>query len=99
MDSLPDNHWINTFQTTPTRPLLTALQRRLQVSTTHVNALAELFHERAAIEHEYATKMSKLIRSAEAGQLNGKGAVKWDRNSAEDRLWEAVLGDIQQVSR
>jgi len=96
-DALPADAWASTFGPTPNRPLLTALQRRLAASTTHVHALAELFHERAAIEHEYATKLGKLVRAAEAGQLSGKGAVEWDRHSGEAKLWDAVLSDIQEV--
>jgi hypothetical protein len=96
-DLLPDDAWVNTFQSTPVRPLLSALQRRLQASTTHVHALAELFHERSMIEQEYATKLSKLVRAAEAGQLSGKSAVEWDRNGGEAKIWDTVLMDIQEV--
>lgn len=97
MDSLPESAWANEFQNAPTRPLLSSLQRRLQASTTHAHALAEIFRERAVIEQEYATKLGRLAKAADSGQLSGKGAVDWDRHSGEEKLWDTVLNDIQEV--
>lgn len=96
-EALPEDAWSKEFQTANARPLLSSLQRRLQASTTHVHALAELYRERALIEQEYSAKLGKLARSAEAGQLLGKNGTEWDRNGGEAKLWDAVLSDIQEV--
>lgn len=96
-DVLPEDTWSREFQTANPRTLLNSLQRRLQASTTHVHALAELYRERAVIEQEYAAKLSKLARSAESGQLLGKNGTEWERNAGEGKLWDAVLTDIQEV--
>ncbi|CAK9779694.1 hypothetical protein CC85DRAFT_285156 [Cutaneotrichosporon oleaginosum] len=97
-DALPEDTWSKEFQTANARPLLNSLQKRLQASTTHVHALAELYRERALIEQDYATKLSKLARSAEQGQLLGKGGTQWDQHGGEAKLWDAVLGDIQETA-
>ena len=96
-DALPDDAWINFFLPTPPRPLLTALQKRLAASSTHVNALAEIYKQRAAIEAQYAESLAKLARTAETGGLNGKGGVDWDRASGEGKIWESVVGEIAEV--
>lgn len=97
-DTLPEDAWANAFNSASTRPVLNALSRRLQASNTHVHALSELYRERAVIEQEYSTKLAKLARSAEAGQLSGKGSVEWERHSAEAKLFDAVVADLQEVS-
>ena len=98
-EALPDDSWASGFQTANSRAVLLQLQRRLHTSTTHVQTLAELFRERAAIENEYATKLSKLARTAESGQLGGKGSViDWDPRSAEGRLFGAAISDLQETS-
>jgi hypothetical protein len=96
-DTLPDDAWINAFLPTPPRPLLIALQRRLQASTTHVNALSELYKQRAAIEAQYAESLSKLARAAESGGLNGKNGIEWDRANGEGKLWDSVISEISEV--
>lgn len=96
-DVLPEDTWSREFQTANPRTLLNSLQRRLQASTTHVHALAELYRERSVIEQEYAAKLGKLARSAESGQLLGKNGAEWERNAGEGKLWDAVLADIQEV--
>ncbi|WOO84703.1 SH3-containing GRB2-like protein 3-interacting protein 1 [Vanrija pseudolonga] len=97
-DSLPQDTWINAFGGVPPRTLLSSLQRRQHASQTHVHALAELFRERAAIEQEYAAKLQKLARAAEAGQLNGKGGIEWDRSGGEAKLFNSVLSDINETA-
>lgn len=97
-DGLPDDAWASAFQTAAARPLLTALQRRLHASNNHVNSLAELLHERSVIEQEYSTKLQKLARAADAGQLGGKGGIEWERNSGEAKLWNTVVSDLTEVS-
>jgi len=96
-DSLPDDAWIQNFLASSPRPLLTALQRRLAASTTHVNSLAEIYKQRAAIEAQYADGLAKLARAAETGGLYGKGGVEWDRASGEGKIWESVVGEIAEV--
>lgn len=96
-EALPEDTWSKEFRTANARPLLSSLQHRLQASTTHIHALAELYHERALIEQDYAAKLGKLTKSAEAGQLLGKNGTPWDRNGGEGKLWDAVLSDIQEV--
>lgn len=98
-DSLPDDAWVNSFLPTPPRPLLNSLQRRLQASTTHINALAELYKQRAAIEAQYADSLSKLARTAESGGLNGKNGVEWDKASGEGKIWDSVVSEIVEVSK
>ncbi|GMK56722.1 hypothetical protein CspeluHIS016_0305620 [Cutaneotrichosporon spelunceum] len=97
-DSLPDDTWSKEFQTANAKPLLSSLQRRLQASNTHAHALAELYRERALIEQEYATKLGKLARSAEAGQLLGKNGTQWDQHGGEAKLWDSVLADIHETA-
>ena len=97
-DTLPEDAWVNDFLNTPPRPLLSALQRRLQASTAHVNALAEVYKQRALIESQYAEALQKLVKSAESGQLAGKGGNEWGREGGEARIWESVLSDLRQVN-
>lgn len=97
MDSLPDDAWVQSFMSAPPRQLLSALQRRLHASTTHVNALAELYKQRSLIEAQYADNLAKLARTAETGGLNGKQGVEWDRAGGEARIWEAVVNDLVEV--
>jgi hypothetical protein len=97
-DTLPDDAWINSFLSSPPRPLLSSLQRRLQTSTTHLNALAELYKQRAGIEAAYADGLAKLARTAEQGGLNGKNGVEWDKASGEGKLWESVITELSEVS-
>ncbi|ORY20449.1 Muniscin C-terminal mu homology domain-domain-containing protein [Naematelia encephala] len=97
-DTLPDDAWVQCFLSAPPRPLLGSLQRRLQGSTTHVNALAELFKQRAAIEQQYAESLSKLARTAEQGGLSGKAGNDWEKGGGEARLWESVITDISETS-
>lgn len=97
-DSLPEDAWVNCFLPTSPRPLLTSLQRRLQASTTHIHALAEVYKQRAAIEATYADSLAKLARTAEQGGLNGKNAVEWDKGSGEGKLWDTVVSEIAEVS-
>jgi hypothetical protein len=96
-DALPDDAWVQSFASAPPRQLLTALQRRLQASSTHVHALAELYKQRALIESQYADSLSKLARTAESGGLNGKQGVEWDRSGGEAKLWESVVNDLVEV--
>ena len=96
-DALPEDAWVNNFLTTPPRPLLTALQRRLQASTTHINALADLYKQRAAIEAQYADSLSKLARTAESGGLIGKGGVDWDKAGGERRIWDGLITEMTEV--
>ncbi|WWC85898.1 uncharacterized protein L201_000765 [Kwoniella dendrophila CBS 6074] len=97
-DLLPEDTWVNNFLPTPPRPLLSALQRRLHTSTTHVNALAEVYKQRAQIEATYAESLSKLVKTAEQGGLSGKSGNDWDRSSGEGRLWESVLSELSETS-
>ncbi|EIW68045.1 hypothetical protein TREMEDRAFT_69537 [Tremella mesenterica DSM 1558] len=97
-DALPDDAWVNNFLDTPPRPLLTALQRRLQASTSHANALAEVYKQRASVEAAYAEGLAKLVRSAESGQLAGKGGIEWGKDGAEGKLWDSVLNDLRETS-
>ncbi|KAL1407067.1 hypothetical protein Q8F55_006480 [Vanrija albida] len=97
-DSLPEETWVNAFEGVQPRTLLTSLQRRQHASQTHVHALAELFRERSVIEQEYATKLQKLARAAESGQLNGKGGLEWDRSGGEANLFNSVLSDINETA-
>jgi hypothetical protein len=98
-DSLPDDAWVQSFQTSAPRQLLTALQRRLQQSTAHVNSLAEVYKRRAALEQEYADNLQKLARDAEKGGLLLKGGVgnDWDKNSGEGKIWDNVLSELAEV--
>ena len=97
-DTLPEDAWLNSFLPTPPRPLQAALQKRLHASTTHVNSLAELYKQRAAVEAQYAESLSKLARSAEQGNLLPKAGIEWDRSSGEGKIWESVLGEIAEVN-
>lgn len=97
-DVLPEDAWVNSFLPTPPRPLLAALQKRLAGATTHVNALAELYKQRAGIEQQYADALSKLARSAETGGLNGKNGTEWERGGGESKIWESVVLDLTEVS-
>lgn len=98
-DRLAEDAWSSEFQTGAPRPILNSLQRRLQASSTHAHALAELFRERAVVEQEYSAKLAKLAQAAESGQLLGKNGVEWDRRGGEAKLWDAVVSDIQEVRR
>lgn len=94
---LPDDAWVNNFLHSSPRPLLSALQRRLHASQTHVNALAEVFKQRAAIESQYAESLAKLARSAEQGALLGKNGVEWDRGGGEAKIWDAIIREVSEV--
>ncbi|WWD22483.1 hypothetical protein CI109_106976 [Kwoniella shandongensis] len=98
-DLLPDDAWVNSFLATSPRPLLSALQRRLHASTTHVNALAELYKQRAAIEAAYAEGLSKLARTAEQGGLSGKTGNDWEKASGEGRLWDSIISELTEPLR
>ncbi|OXC65369.1 hypothetical protein AYX13_05499, partial [Cryptococcus neoformans] len=82
----------------PPRPLLAALQKRLHASTAHLNALADIYKQRAAIEAAYADGLHKLARTAEQGGLTGKAGNDWPRGSGEDRLWDSVLSELAETS-
>lgn len=97
-DMLPEDTWVNAFLPSAPRPLLTALQRRLAGSTSHVNALADLFKQRAAIEQQYADALGKLARSAESGGLIPKNGTDWERGGGEAKVWEAMVADLAEVS-
>lgn len=97
-DALPDDAWASAFQTAAAKPLLTALQRRLHASGSHVTSVAELLHERSVIEQEYSAKLAKLARAADSGQLSGKGGIEWERNSGEAKLWNTLVSDLTEVS-
>lgn len=96
-DSLPADTWVQSFQATSPKPLFDNLKRRLQASTTHVTALSELYKQRAAIEAQYADSLQKLARTAEAGGLNGKQGVEWEKSGGEAKLWDIVLTDLVEV--
>lgn len=96
-DMLPEDTWVNSFLPSAPRPLLTALQRRLAASTSHVNALADLFKQRAAIEQQYADGLAKLARSAENGGLLPKNGTEWERSGGEGKIWESVVTDLAEV--
>ena len=98
-DTLPDDTWVNSFLSSPPRPLLASLQRRLQASTTHINAMAEIYKQRAAIEAQYADSLARLAKSAQTGGLLGKGGVEWDKLGGEAKLWDSVIIEISEVSR
>jgi hypothetical protein len=98
-DTLPDDTWVQAFQSTSPKPLFDNLKRRLQASHTHVNALSELFKQRAQIEAHYAESLAKLAKTAEAGGLNGKQGVEWDKSGGEAKLWDIVVTDLVEVSR
>ena len=91
-------HGSNPSSLHPRAPLLTALQKRLHASTTHLTALAEVYKQRSAIEQAYAEGLSKLAREAEGGRLSGKGGNEWERGSGEAKIWESVVSEIQEVS-
>ncbi|WWC58213.1 uncharacterized protein I303_100749 [Kwoniella dejecticola CBS 10117] len=95
---LPEDTWVNNFLPTPPRPLLSALQRRLHTSTTHVNALAEVYKQRAQIEATYAESLSKLAKTAEQGGLSGKSGNEWEKASGEGRLWDSVISELSETS-
>ncbi|WWC66637.1 uncharacterized protein I206_100540 [Kwoniella pini CBS 10737] len=95
---LPEDTWVNNFLPTPPRPLLSALQRRLHTSNTHVNALAELYKQRAQIEATYAESLSKLAKTAEQGGLSGKTGNEWEKASGEGRLWDSVISELSETS-
>lgn len=94
--SLPEDAWVQAFLQSQPRPLLNNLQKRLAGSTAHINALAELYKQRAAIEQTYAESLSKLARSAESGTLI-KSKAEWD-GAGESRLWRLAIQDLQEVS-
>lgn len=95
--SLPEDAWVQAFQQAQPRPLLGNLQKRLAGSTAHVNALAELYKQRAAIEQTYADSLAKLARTAESGSLV-KSKADWDSAAGEGRLWRLAVQDVQEVS-
>jgi hypothetical protein len=95
--SLPEDAWVQAFQQAQPRPLLDKLQKRLAGSQAHVNALAEVYKQRALIEQTYAESLAKLARSAESGALTKKG--EWDNNAGEGRLWRLTVQEIQEVGR
>lgn len=97
-NALPEDTFINFFLPSAPRPLLSSLQRRLAASTSHVNALAELFKQRAAIEQQYADGLAKLAKSAENGGLIPKNGQEWDRTGGEGKIWESVVTDLSEVS-
>ncbi|OCF36197.1 hypothetical protein I316_02070 [Kwoniella heveanensis BCC8398] len=97
-NALPEDAWVNCFLPTPPRPLLTALQKRLHASTTHLNALAEVYKQRAQIEATYAESLSKLAKTAEQGGLSGKSGNDWDKASGEGRLWDSVISELAETS-
>jgi hypothetical protein len=97
-DMLPEDAWVNSFLPSAPRPLLTSLQRRLAASTSHVNALADLFKQRAALEQQYADGLAKLARSAESGGLLPKNGTEWDRSGGEAKVWDSVVSDLAEVS-
>jgi len=96
-DALPDDTWINNFLSSPPRPLQAALQKRLHASTTHLNSLAEIYKQRAAIETQYAESLAKLARSAEQGSLLPKAGIEWDKSSGEGKIWETVVNEISEA--
>lgn len=69
----------------------------LHASTAHLNALADIYKQRAAIEAAYADGLHKLARTAEQGGLTGKAGNDWPRGSGEDRLWDSVLSELAEV--
>ncbi|KAK6905319.1 hypothetical protein I203_106146 [Kwoniella mangroviensis CBS 8507] len=95
---LPEDTWVNNFLPTPPRPLLSSLQRRLHTSTTHLNALSEVYKQRAQIEATYAESLSKLAKTAEQGGLSGKTGNEWDKASGEGRLWDSVISELSETS-
>ncbi|WRT63758.1 uncharacterized protein IL334_000683 [Kwoniella shivajii] len=98
-DTLPEDAWVNNFMSSSPRPLLSALQRRLHTSTTHLNALSEVYKQRAQIEATYAESLSKLAKTAEQGGLSGKNANNdWDKFSGEGRLWDSVISELSETS-
>jgi hypothetical protein len=58
-----------------------------------------LFKQRAQIEAHYAESLAKLAKTAEAGGLNGKQGVEWDKSGGEAKLWDLVVTDLVEVSR
>jgi len=96
-DSLPDDTWINNFLSSPPRALQTALQKRLHASNTHLNSLAELYKQRAAIEAQYAESLAKLARSAEQGSLLPKAGIEWEKTSGEGKIFETIVNEISEV--
>ncbi|KAK4688886.1 hypothetical protein P7C73_g1218, partial [Tremellales sp. Uapishka_1] len=96
--ALPEDAWLNCFLSTPPRPLLTSLERRLHASNTHLNVLADVYRERAAIEATYAASLNKLAKTAESGGLSGKNGNEWEKNSGEQKLWLSVLTEISETS-
>ena len=97
-DALPDDAWVSDFLATAPKPLHAALQRRLQASTTHVNTLAEIFKQRAAIEAQYADSLAKLARAAESGSVLPKSSIEWDKTSGEAKVYDTIVSEIRQVS-
>lgn len=97
-DTLPEDAWVNNFLASQPRPLLSSLQRRLQASTCHVTALAELYKQRSAIEAQYADSLQKLARAAESGALAGKGGNEWEKTGGEAKLWDVVVSELSEVS-
>lgn len=98
-DALPDDAWIQSFLSSPPRPLQQALQKRLHASTSHLNSLAELYKQRAAIETQYADSLAKLVRSAEQGSLLPKTSIEWDKSSGEGKLWDNIISELSEVRR
>ena len=97
-DALPDGTWVNSFLSASPRPLQQALQKRQHGAQTHINALAEIFKQRAIIESQYADSLNKLVKNAEQGLLNGKGAVEWEKTGGEQKIWANVVSELQEVS-
>jgi hypothetical protein len=95
---LPEDAWLNSFQTSLPRPLLVSLQKRLTTSTTHLSALADIYKERAAIEANYAAALNKLAKSADQSGFSGKVGNDWDKSSGEAKLWNSVVSEISEVS-
>lgn len=96
-ETLPDDAWVQSFSNAQPRPVLNALSKRLNGSTAHINAMAELYKQRAAIESQYADSLLKLARQAEKGELSGKTGNTWEKGGGEGKLWDSVLADIQEV--
>lgn len=97
-EAIPDDAWVQSFLTSSPKPLFDNLKQRLQASNTHVNAISELYKQRAQIEAHYADSLAKLAKTAEAGGLNGKQGTEWERSGGEAKVWNMVVSELVEVS-
>lgn len=70
------------------KPLLASLRSRLQRSAQTQDAIADLFKERAAVEHAYAQGLAKALKKVENASV-GQGGEKL--------VWEGLVNEMHEV--